>query len=330
MSTDYLAGDFDAVAAANALIRETTTASDASVDISPALRRVGYDLDAVDQEIAALASAHPEELLAHADAMANIQTYTDQMKPGLDNVKAAYGKIVHDFIEPYQTATRTQQAAAKLQQTAALARDLAWYLHLAKQIEVINNKDLSPEELLQAAQSLLQINQLYARNPSLNSLAVVRSHEPSLEPAKSKLEKLATAAVREGGDRGHISSGVYALQTLGLDITSILENILKSLVTTSVLQLSRSSGLTPAAFDEAFADIRARAKTMTIVDSLVPQDFERRFWEQAAHNMVLKLKTMSVASPATIKTMKANQARIYKNTASSPVLDEVFKKYLSA
>lgn len=329
-----MASTFSAVKQANALIRETTTANDASIDIGPASRRLTYDIEAVEKDIAALVAAHPGELVSHAEAIEDVAQLTSKIPAELHNVSNAYSKLEKDFVVPFEQARDAHKAAVKLEQMAGLARALAWYLHLAKQIDAGQEERASLDTVVQAAKCYPQIKQLVEQTPSLAGLAVVRQLEPTLAPAGHRLETVATAAVREGIDKRRLYSGLTALEALDVDISTTVDTMLKAHIGTSVLQLSRSSSTSPEAFNDSVSEAKRRAKTLGLIEGILA-DLKRPttplvdyFWTQVAKNMDVKLKTMSVANQAAIKSMSVQRNRFFKSLESVPPLRAVFEKYI--
>lgn len=339
----YLAPTFSGVEIANGLVRKTTTVNDATVDLGPAARRVEYDIEAVEKEISQVVASHPGELVAHAEAMEDVGQLTARVTPALRNVSNSYAKLIKDFVVPYEQARDAHRAASKLEQTAALARALAWYLHLAKQIDAGQQERAPLDAVVQAAKCYPQIRQLVAETPSLSGLAVVRQHEPALKAGRTQIEAKASTALREGMDKTKLVGALVALQALDVDVRAAVDTLAKSLVGTTVLQLSRSSSTGADTFSDAVADTKRRAKTLGLIDGILLDmgvteikndsaavNLVDIFWEQVAKNMDLKLKTMTVANQSAIRAMSNNRVKLFKSIESVPPLRAVYEKYITA
>lgn len=203
----YLDESFSPIAFANSLVQATNDAHDADVDLTTPTKRLKYDLDEVEQRIKNLTASNYEDLIEQASTAGSVATMLPPLRASLDHVNSSYAKLQRDILNPYYSAQKLYTALRRLHSTSGLLRAMTWYLYLARQLATLmkplsgpsgvpenprsmraaNLDAIEPKDLLQAAQTLLEIRAQLKADPGLRSLQVIRTHEASLGRAETNL-----------------------------------------------------------------------------------------------------------------------------------------------
>lgn len=343
---DYLSPTFRPEVVAGALIRDTTAPQDTSVDVTPALTRLKYDLEEIEHQMQDACKQNTEPLLEHAQHVGRTADDVESLNPAVEDMVGTYAKLERDFLKPYQSAVTLHSAGDKLFAAARLSRNLSWYLQLALQAQsndyrresIVAAKEAG-DAMLQTVRALVALKKLVVQFPDLSKLHAVQQFEAKVPGITDNIVTTGTKMVQEfqGGESDQIKQVAQSLILLGSDLQAIVESHIRALVGSTVSQLSRNS-TSPAGHNKAFGDAQDResvASTLCAISNeysskeIPALDGVKMYWELVASQLDQKLKTMSLANQANLKAFIANKESILSSTQAVKEVHEVFIKYLN-
>lgn len=343
---DYLSANFKPEVVAGALIRDTTAPQDTSVDVTPALTRLKYDLEEIEHQMQEACKRNTDSLLDHAQRVGKTADEVEGINPAVEDMVGTYAKLERDFLKPYQRAVTLHSAGDKLFSAAQLSRNLSWYLQLALQAQsqdyqresIVAAKEAG-DAMLRTVRALVALKKLVDQYPDLLKLRAVQQFESKVPGLTDDVVSRATKMVQEfqGGESDQIKLVAQSLILLGSDLRSIIESHIRALVGVTVSQLSRSS-TSPAGHNKAFGDAQDRESVARSLSAISNEyttkeapslDGSKIYWELVASQLDQKLKTMSLANQATLKAFIANKESILSSTQAVKEVHEVFNKYLN-
>jgi len=351
---EYLSPGFRPEVVANRLIRETTTSQDTSVDTNSALTRVKYDLDEIDHRMETLCRDNTDALLEHAQRTTSISREVESLRPSVEDVNTTVGKLDRDFVDPFNWATDLHTASNNLYKAASLARALGWYLQLALQAqsedyrrETTSSAEGAGAAMLRNAYAIKTLTKLVAEVPELRQLKAVDQFDKRIPAIRSSLLDAASGLIRNFNGIGltQVRQASMTVLALNADLGQIVDAHWRALVGTTVLQLTRTSGV---AMDQEkiFGDARDRATIAgmlvamkTELVSMKNQESSKKaeklaadetaaFWEAVAMQLDQKLRTMSVTNQGALKTMAANRESILSSAQDVARVHSVLAKYI--
>ncbi|VVT46492.1 uncharacterized protein SAPINGB_P001240 [Magnusiomyces paraingens] len=212
LQSDYVDYDvfldikFDPIAFANTLVVATNAPNDAEVDLATPAKRLGYDLAEVKERIEKLTTDKYDALITEGVNVQEMSRALEPLKPAVENLTAAYGKLQRDIMAPFYQAQHIHGALRRLHATTGLLRSLTWFLYLVRQVSAImdplltsdSSSSSSPSSaprtarqanlfaipdgrlLLRAAQTVISLHKQLSMEPALRSVQVIRTFESSL------------------------------------------------------------------------------------------------------------------------------------------------------
>ncbi|ANB12528.1 Cog5p [Sugiyamaella lignohabitans] len=268
----FLDPGFSPVAYANSLVLATNTPTDPDVDLSAASRRLGYEMDEVDQLMSAISTENYEDLLDQARNVKKAEGALKSLKTSLDHVNFSYSKLERDVVKPYEQAQQMHTALKRLHLTSSMLRSLTWYLYLARQLTSLMS-DSSAESNYKAVLNIQELRRQLESNPSLKSLQIIRAHENSLNWIQDNLKTQCLHRIRtftllqDKSDLGASFKAVYLLDPSSL-ITAI-STYLRGQVTSTVSNFSKSLSRSVAGMEGASSDARNRARSLVAISSVL-------------------------------------------------------------
>lgn len=204
----FLDPNFSPISFANSLILSTNSPNDQEIDLKTPAKRLGYDLEEVQQRISQLTSQNHETLMAEGSNIVDLKNALQPLKPAVNHLTSSYAKLQRDILGPYYKALHIHGALKRLHTTTGLLRSLTWFLYLARQLTSIldpisavptsaieaprNSKQANlyaipnGSQLLRAAQTLNALRQLLVMEPALRSVQIIRTYETSFLNANDR------------------------------------------------------------------------------------------------------------------------------------------------
>ena len=236
---DYLSPTFRPEVVAGALIRDTTAPQDTSVDVTPALTRLKYDLEEIEHQMQDACKQNTEPLLEHAQHVGRTADDVESLNPAVEDMVGTYAKLERDFLKPYQSAVTLHSAGDKLFAAARLSRNLSWYLQLALQAQsndyrresIVAAKEAG-DAMLQTVRALVALKKLVVQFPDLSKLHAVQQFEAKVPGIIDNIVTTGTKMVQEfqGGESDQIKQVAQSLILLGSDLQAIVESHIRALV----------------------------------------------------------------------------------------------------
>lgn len=342
----FLEPDFSPERFANSLVLATNNASDLAIDLEAPAKRLGYDIEEIDNLINKTAEDNYFQLLEQGTKVQEARQTLKQFKPSIDHVNFSYSKLEKDILQPYRKSRSLHSALKRLHMTSALLRSLTWYLYLARQLWATTQQTTGNSNY-QAAVHLQQVYKQLKASPNLMSLHIIRSHEKSLADISDRLKSQARHSIRTfsySTDKQTFSYACLTLYTLDSDsFVSEIKNYLIAQVAATSTQISKVLVSSITGFEGAANDARNRARAVNSMnailsttnvsnqeddDELIPErhptqsllsfihtktefrNLVSSYWRDVASNVDTKIRDLAIRNPTAARSLSPSVPRL--------------------
>ncbi|KAI5968688.1 COG5 [Candida margitis] len=132
----YLEPDFEAANFANSLLISTNGHDNNLLDLQTPVKKLKYDLVELDKRMKLISSTNYESLTSNFTQIEQYKTILqDRINPQLVTINKPFDKIKREVIEPYEDATRLNNALKNIHQTLELLRTSSFFIFIIQQLE---------------------------------------------------------------------------------------------------------------------------------------------------------------------------------------------------
>lgn len=223
----YLDPEFDATKFSNDLICATNEADTDELDIGTSMKKLKFDIQECDKRMTSIASSNYELLVAICSQVGPTKDYANEtLKPLVDRLVSAFGKIKSGILVPYEEAIETNQALKRLHSTLDLLRRTSYFLFLIQQFDELNQD--GERDDIRLAKLYLQLGQLYENEkeyggksemPSVLSVKLVRDYQSTF--LTSRVNFITSCQLHISEDFNHQSTFTYTNKRLTSRIAAL-------------------------------------------------------------------------------------------------------------
>ncbi|XP_020284028.1 conserved oligomeric Golgi complex subunit 5 [Pseudomyrmex gracilis] len=188
------------------------------LSVAQQLNKLGQAIEVLNAELQKQVLANHENLLSQAVWVEKLEGVLFIMQSHIQSLLSAVERLRGKIIEPFNRIEMQTIVLARLHETSDLLRRVARMQHLSKRLNSQMNSITQGPDIVKAANSLHELEQLMA-DTDLNGLDIVADDQQAIKAQRATVQRIATHTLTQGlqaMDRTKVSTAVQVFQNLGI------------------------------------------------------------------------------------------------------------------
>lgn len=212
--------------------RQSSTNINQVLSVAQQLNKLGHAITILDAELQKQVLANHEDLLSQATWIEKLEGVLSVIQTHVQNLLSAVERLRNKIIEPFNRIEAQTVMLSRLHETSDLLRRIARMQHLSRRLHSQMNNDASGPDIVKAANSLHELEQLMS-DVDLSGLDVVADDQQAVKIHRATVQRIATHTLTQGlqgTDRMQVSTAVQVFANLGVLDTAVDTSVASALL----------------------------------------------------------------------------------------------------
>ncbi|XP_066582484.1 conserved oligomeric Golgi complex subunit 5 isoform X2 [Prorops nasuta] len=207
------------------------------LSVAQQLNKLGQAIQVLNIELQKQVLANHEDLLSQATWVEKLESVLSIMQSHSLSLLSAVERLRGKIIDPFHRIETQTLVLTRLHETSDLLRRVARIQYLSKRLYAQMTNNANGPDIIKAANSLQELEQLMLDDVDLNGLDIIADDRQVIKSHRSTVQRIATHILKQGlqtMDKVKINAAVQVFQNLG-----ILDVSIESVVNSALNEVER-------------------------------------------------------------------------------------------